>query len=109
MISISPWPLALNVPSSDRSVAGLEQGLVGRRLGVEVAPVSLAHPDAQQEDLMRSRALCPAVMIAYATGRYEEAFALAQSSVRIARGCGDLLALGEALHNLGCAATAIGR
>ncbi|MBK9675692.1 MAG: winged helix-turn-helix domain-containing protein [Betaproteobacteria bacterium] len=70
---------------------------------------ALAHPDAQQEDVARSRALSPAVMIEYATGRHEEAFALAQSSVRIARMCDDLLALGDALHSLGTAAIAVGR
>ncbi|MBK9117311.1 MAG: winged helix-turn-helix domain-containing protein [Betaproteobacteria bacterium] len=74
-----------------------------------VALEVLAHPDAQQDDVLRSRALSPAVMIAYATGRYDEAFVLAQSSVSIARACSDLRALGEALHNLGTAATAIGR
>ncbi len=70
---------------------------------------ALAHPDAQQDDVLRSRAFCPAVMIAYATARYDEAFVLAQSSVRVARACGDLLALAEALHNLGTAAIAVGR
>ncbi|MBL0292331.1 MAG: winged helix-turn-helix domain-containing protein [Betaproteobacteria bacterium] len=70
---------------------------------------ALAHPDAQQESAMRSRALRPAVMIAYATGRYEEAFALAQANVRIARACGDLHAVGVALGNLGYMAITVGR
>ena len=74
-----------------------------------VALEALAHPDAQQEDVMRSRALCHTAFIAFVTGRHEEAFALAQSSVRIARACGDLLALGVALHHLGTAAIAVGR
>ena len=69
----------------------------------------LAHPGAQSEDVARSRALGHAAMIAYATGRHEEAFLLAQSSVRIARTCDDPLALGDALHILGTAAIAVGR
>jgi predicted ATPase len=70
---------------------------------------ALAHPGAQQESVMRSRALRPAVMIAYATGRYEEAFALAQANLRIARACGDLHAVGVALGNLGTMAITVGR
>jgi non-specific serine/threonine protein kinase len=74
-----------------------------------VALEALAHPGAQQEDVMRSRALRHAAFIAYATGRYEEAFALAQSSVRIARASGDLHELGAALGMLGTMAIAVGR
>ena len=74
-----------------------------------VALEVLAHPGAQSEDVARSRALGHAAMIAYATGRHEEGFLLAQSSVRIARTCDDLHALGDALHMLGTAAVAVGR
>ena len=74
-----------------------------------VALEALAHPDAQQDDVMRSRALCDAAFITYVTGRYGEAFALAGSSARIARECGDLRALGEALLTLGTAAIAVDR
>ena len=74
-----------------------------------VALEVLAHPGAQSEDVARSRALGHAAMIAYATGRHEEGFLLAQSSVRIARTCDDPLALGDALHVLGTAAITVGR
>ncbi len=74
-----------------------------------VALEALAHPDAQQEDQVRSRALYHAAFIAYVTGRYEEAYVLAGSSVRIARACSDLRALGEGLHCLGTAAIAVAR
>lgn len=70
---------------------------------------ALALPDAQQESVGRGRALYVASFITYLTGRYEEAFALAQSSVRIARACGDPLVLGEGLYSLGIAAIAVGR
>jgi len=78
---------------------------VWRRVMLE----ALAHPDAQQEDAGRSRALYVASYIVYVTGRYEESFSLAQSSVELARKCGDVPALAEGLYSLGIAAIAIGR
>ena len=70
---------------------------------------ALAHPDAQQEDVARCRALYVAAQLGYLTGRYDEAFALAQSSVRIARACGDPQVLAEALYRLGFVAIAVDR
>ncbi len=65
---------------------------------------ALAHPDAQQEDLARCRALYVAASMCNVTGRCVEGFALAQSSVKIARACGDVPALAESLTRLGYAA-----
>ncbi len=70
---------------------------------------ALAHPDAQQEEAGRSRALYVASYIVYVTGRYEESFSLAQSSVELSRKCGDVPALAEGLYSLGIAAIAVGR
>jgi tetratricopeptide (TPR) repeat protein len=70
---------------------------------------ALAHPDAQQEDVARGRALYVAYQVCSLTGRHDEGFALAQSSVRIARACGDLHMLAEALYRLGVAATDVDR
>ena len=69
---------------------------------------ALAHPDAQQEEAGRSRALYVASYIVYVTGRYEESFSLAQSSVELSRKCGDVPALAEGLYSLGIAAIAVG-
>ena len=44
---------------------------------------AIAHPDAQQETVARSRALYVAGFLAYMTGRYEQSFTLAQSSVEL--------------------------
>ena len=74
-----------------------------------VTRLALAHPDARQEDLARSRALYVVATMCSATGRYGEAFALAQSSASIARACGDALALAEALCRLAYAAMALDR
>ncbi|MEO8751196.1 MAG: winged helix-turn-helix domain-containing protein [Casimicrobiaceae bacterium] len=74
-----------------------------------VALEALAHPDAREENLSRSRALFPAACVAYLIGSYDEAFALAQDSVRIARGYDDPLALGEALYPLGIVEIAVDR
>ena len=71
------------------------------RLWHRVVLEALAHPDAQQEDVARCRALYVAAQSCVLTGRYDEAFALAQSSVRIARACGDPQVLAEALYRLG--------
>ncbi|MBK9117306.1 MAG: AAA family ATPase [Betaproteobacteria bacterium] len=65
---------------------------------------ALAHPDAQQEDLARCRALYAAASMCNLTGRGVEGFALAQSSVKVARACGDVPALAESLVRLGYAA-----
>ena len=65
---------------------------------------ALAHPDAQQEDLARCRALYVAASMCNVTGRCVEGFALAQSSVKVARACGDVPALAESLTRLGYAA-----
>ena len=70
---------------------------------------ALAHPDAQQEDVARCRALYVANQLGCLTGRYDEAFALAQSSVRIARACGDPQLLAEALFRLGYVAVVVDR
>ncbi len=70
---------------------------------------ALAHPDAQQEEAGRSRALYVASYIVYMTGRYDESFSLAQSGVGLARKCGDVPALAEGLYSLGIAAIAVGR
>ncbi|MEO8753178.1 MAG: winged helix-turn-helix domain-containing protein [Casimicrobiaceae bacterium] len=70
---------------------------------------ALAHPVAQQEDLARCRALYVAAFLGYLTGRYDEAFALGQSSVRIGRGCDDPFALGQALYRSSVAAIPLGR
>ena len=78
-------------------------------LWYRVATDALAHPDAQHATAARSRALYIASSISYLTGRYADAFALAETSVAIARECGDSQALSEALFNLGIAALAIER
>ena len=65
---------------------------------------ALAHPDAQQEDLARCRAFYVAASMCNVTGRGVEGFALAQSSVKVARACGDVPALAESLTRLGYAA-----
>ena len=78
-------------------------------LWYRVATDALAHPDAQNATTARSRALYIASSIAYITGRYADAFALAETSVAIARECGDSQALSEALYNLGIAAIAVDR
>ena len=74
-----------------------------------VALEALAHPDAQQEDVARSRALYPAVDDRVRDRSLRGSVLLAQSSVRIARACGDPLELGEALYRLGIAAIAVDR
>ncbi|MBK9675691.1 MAG: winged helix-turn-helix domain-containing protein [Betaproteobacteria bacterium] len=78
-------------------------------LWLGVTRQALAHPDAQREDVTRCRALYVAATMSTATGRYEDAFALAQSSVGIARACGDALELAEALCRLAIAAMALDR
>jgi tetratricopeptide (TPR) repeat protein len=70
---------------------------------------ALAHPDAQQEDVARSRALYHAAFLTYRIGSHGEAFALAESGVRIARACGDPQALAEALLLLGVTAIGVDR
>jgi non-specific serine/threonine protein kinase len=69
----------------------------------------LAHPDAPHEGAARSHALYSAAQVAYLTARYDEAFALAQTSVGVARACGDPHALREALYRIGIAAIAVHR
>ena len=97
-------------PAALAMVHGLQMWLeygdfeLWRRVTLE----ALAHPDAQEENLGRSRALCVASFIAYLTGRYKESSSLAQSGVRIARACGDPLVLGHALYPMGIAAIALG-
>ena len=73
-------------------------------LWLEVTLLTLAHPDAQQEDVARCRALYVAATMSTTTGRPAEGYALAQSSAGIARACGDAPALAEALCRLGYAA-----
>ena len=68
---------------------------------------ALAHPDAQRETVARCRALYVGAQVTYLTGRYDESFALAQSSVRIARACADPQVLAEALYRLGFVAIAV--
>ena len=68
---------------------------------------TLAHPDAQRETVARCRALYVGAQVTYLTGRHDESFALAQSSVRIARACGDPQVLAEALYRLGYVAIAV--
>jgi predicted ATPase len=75
----------------------------------QVTQQALANPEAQHDCIARCRALYIASQPAYLAGHYEEAFALAQSSVRIARACGNPLELGEALYRLGIAAIAVDR
>jgi predicted ATPase/DNA-binding winged helix-turn-helix (wHTH) protein len=75
----------------------------------EVTLLALAHPDAQQEDVTRCRALYVAATMSTATGRPAEGYALAQSSARIARARGDVLELAEALCRLGYAALELDR
>jgi predicted ATPase/DNA-binding winged helix-turn-helix (wHTH) protein len=70
---------------------------------------ALAHPDAQREDAVRGRALYVAAFIAYLTGRYDDAFALGQASVRAARISNNPVLLGDALYRLGIAAIAVDR
>jgi predicted ATPase/DNA-binding winged helix-turn-helix (wHTH) protein len=86
-----------------RMIHGLGQWLGWNHLELwhRVELEALAHPDAQQENLDRVRALYIASQVAYLTGRHEEALAMAQSSVRIARACGDPVELAEALYRLG--------
>ncbi|MCC7038685.1 MAG: winged helix-turn-helix domain-containing protein [Burkholderiales bacterium] len=78
-------------------------------LWCRVADEALAHPGAQGATAARSRALYAAAFVNYLTGRHAEAFALAESSVAIARACRNAQALSEALYNLGIAALAIDR
>ena len=78
-------------------------------LWYRVANEALAHPDAQQASAARARALYATAFIAYCTGRHAEAFALAETSVGIARAVGDPQALREGLYNLGLAAIAVDR
>jgi tetratricopeptide (TPR) repeat protein len=70
---------------------------------------ALAHPGAQQKDVARCRALYVAATMSTATGRPAEGYALAQSSVGIARACGDVPELAEALCRLGYAALELDR
>ena len=68
---------------------------------------TLAHPDAQQETVARCRALYVGAQVTYLTGRHDESIALAKSSVRIARACGDPHVLAEALFRLGYVTIAV--
>lgn len=69
----------------------------------------LGRPDAQAENVARSRALFTAGFLAYVRGRYDEALGFSLESVRIARACGDALTLAEALYDLGLCEIALGR
>jgi non-specific serine/threonine protein kinase len=64
---------------------------------------AVAHPGAQQEDAARSAGLGAAAFIASCAGRYAEAASLAETSVRIARACGDDPLLARVLWSLGTA------
>jgi tetratricopeptide (TPR) repeat protein len=92
-------------------IHGIQQWFGWGHVGLwhEVELQALAHPDAQQENVPRSRALYVAAQATYLSGRYEEADALAQSSVRIARACGDPSTLAESLYRLGITAGALDR
>ena len=70
---------------------------------------ALAHPEAQQEDVARSRAMYVACQACGLTGRFDEGYALAQRSVAIARSCGDPQVLAEALFRLGIVANDLDR
>ena len=78
-------------------------------LWYRVASEALAHPDAQQETVTRCGALYAASEVTYLTGRYQEAFTLAQTSVAIARARGDAPVLAEALYRLGITGIAVDR
>lgn len=69
----------------------------------------LGRPDTQEESVGRCRALFTAGFLAYLLGRIEEALGLSEESVRIARACGDPLALAEALYDLGLCEIALSR
>ncbi len=92
-------------------VYALNMWLVSRDIELwhRVTLEALAHPDAQQEDAARGRALYVAAFIAYLTGRYDDAFALGQASVRAARASNNPVVLGDALFRLGIAAIAVDR
>ena len=94
-----------------RMVHALLQWMVLREieLWLGVALQALAHPDAQQEDMARCRALYVAATMSTSTGRSAEGLALAQSSVDIARARGDAFELAEALCRLGYAALELDR
>ena len=74
-----------------------------------VAVEALAHPDAQVEDVARSRALYVTGFMAYMKGQYEQAYALANASTRIARACAEASVLGQGLYTSGIAAIALNR
>ncbi|MEO8751858.1 MAG: winged helix-turn-helix domain-containing protein [Casimicrobiaceae bacterium] len=98
-------------PAALRMIHGLGQWLGWNHLELwhRVELEALAHPDAQEENLDRVRALYIAAQAAYLTGRYDESFTLVQDSVRIARACGDPAELAEALYRLGIVAMAVDR
>jgi non-specific serine/threonine protein kinase len=69
----------------------------------------LGRPDTQEENVARSRALFTAGFLAYLRGRIEEGLRLSEDSARIARACGDPLALAEALYDVGLCEIALNR
>ncbi|MBK9117307.1 MAG: winged helix-turn-helix domain-containing protein [Betaproteobacteria bacterium] len=75
-----------------------------RRVGQE----ALAHPGAQEDSVARCRALYSTAWNEFWAGRYEEAHAMSNESVLMARRCSDDGALGEALYRLGHASLCLG-
>ncbi len=78
---------------------------LSRRLGRE----ALSHPGAKDDSVARCRALYVTAWIEFWAGRYDDAYAMAQESVEMARRCGDLGVLAEALYRLGNASVAVGK
>jgi len=78
---------------------------LSRRVGRE----ALAHPGAQEDSVARCRALYSTAWNEFWAGRYEEAHAMSNESVLMARRCGDDRVLAEALYRLGHASLCLGR
>ena len=82
------------------------RGLMG--LGQRVAIAALARPGAQGRTLERARGLFEAGQLCGFMGRYEEAMALLDESLSIARDLGDRFQIAKTLQPLAMAASGLG-